>query len=163
MLPVYISSICNLIHVWFGFLFSVYGISRVIKKTRFVTLKIKLACLSIDQRLSIISAERNKPYTLLTKEKNMTDHERYLFDLQGFLVIPNALRSETVSLLNQLMDAKISESCVQNMKTHRFVGLLDWGYAYRELIDNPKVYDYLEELLGTNFRFNHDYADIILG
>ena len=74
MLPVHISSICNLIHIWFGFLFSVYGISRVIKKTRFVTLKIKLACLSIDQRLSIISAERNKPYTLLTKEKNMTDH-----------------------------------------------------------------------------------------
>ena len=91
----------------------------------------------------------------------MTEQERYLFDLQGFLVVPNALRSETVSLLNQLMDAKISESCVPNMKTHRFVGLLDWGYAYRELIDNPKVYDYLEELLGTNFRIDHDYADII--
>ena len=30
-----------------------------------------------------------------------------------------------------------------------------------ELIDNPKVYDYLEELLGTNFRLDHDYADII--
>ena len=28
-------------------------------------------------------------------------------------------------------------------------------------IDNPKVYDYLEELLGTNFRLDHDYADII--
>ena len=40
----------------------------------------------------------------------MTEQERYLFDLQGFLVIPNALRSETVSLLKQLMDAKISES-----------------------------------------------------
>lgn len=92
----------------------------------------------------------------------MTEQERYLFDLQGFLVIPNTLRSETVSLLNQLMKAKISESCVPNMKTHRFVGLLDWGYAYRELIDNPKVYDYLEELLGTNFRLDHDYADIIL-
>lgn len=32
MLPVHISSICNLRHIWFGFLFSVYGISRVIKK-----------------------------------------------------------------------------------------------------------------------------------
>ena len=59
----------------------------------------------------------------------MTEQERYLFDLQGFLVIPNALRLETVILLNQVMDEKISESCAPNMKTHRFVGLLHCGYA----------------------------------
>lgn len=47
------------------------------------------------------------------------------------------------------------------MRTHQFVGLLAWDYAYRELIDNPKVTGYLEELLGSQFRLDHDYADII--
>lgn len=91
----------------------------------------------------------------------MTEKERYLFDLQGFLVVPNALSPETVDRLNQVMDKKVTESCATDMRTHRFVGLLDWDYAYRELIDNPKVTDYLEELLGSQFRLDHDYADII--
>ena len=47
------------------------------------------------------------------------------------------------------------------MRTHQFVGLLAWDYAYRELIDTPKVTGFLEELLGSQFRLDHDYAEII--
>ena len=34
----------------------------------------------------------------------MTDHERYMFDLQGYLVIPDALSAEHLRELNTLMD-----------------------------------------------------------
>ena len=34
----------------------------------------------------------------------MTDQERYLFDLQGYLVIPNALSGDQVAALNALLD-----------------------------------------------------------
>ena len=51
----------------------------------------------------------------------MTEKERYLFDLQGFLVVPNALSPETVDRLNQVMDKKVTESCATDMRTHRFV------------------------------------------
>jgi hypothetical protein len=34
----------------------------------------------------------------------MNDHERYLFDLQGFLAVPEALSSEPVAELNAVLD-----------------------------------------------------------
>ena len=34
----------------------------------------------------------------------MTEQERYLFDLQGFLVVPNALSRATIDQLNFTMD-----------------------------------------------------------
>ena len=91
----------------------------------------------------------------------MTEQERYLFDLQGFLVVPNALSRATIDRLNFTMDAKIAESWPIDMRTHRFVGLLRWDSVYRNLIDNPSVVPYLEKLLGEQFRLDHDYSDII--
>jgi len=91
----------------------------------------------------------------------MTDHERYLFDLQGFIIVPNALSADEVAELNAIMDEHIAQECSADMRTHRFVGLLHWGKAYRRLIDHPNVAPYLEEILGAQFRLDHDYADVI--
>jgi ectoine hydroxylase-related dioxygenase (phytanoyl-CoA dioxygenase family) len=91
----------------------------------------------------------------------MTDQERYLFDLQGFLVVPNALSEEELDELNSIMDEHIANETEPNMRTHRFGKLLNWGKAYLNLIDNPRIVPYLEALLGSNFRLDHDYADII--
>ncbi|MCS6862171.1 MAG: phytanoyl-CoA dioxygenase family protein [Abditibacteriales bacterium] len=91
----------------------------------------------------------------------MTDQERYLFDLQGFIVVPNALSAEEVAELNAIMDEHIAQECPVDMRTHRFVGLLHWGKAYRRLIDHPHIVPYLEEMLGPQFRLDHDYADVI--
>lgn len=92
----------------------------------------------------------------------MNEQERYLFDLQGYLVVPNALDAAETAELDALMDAKIGEMVPPEATTYRFCGeLLAWGAAYRRLIDNPRVLPYLEELLGPNFRLDHDYADII--
>jgi hypothetical protein len=87
----------------------------------------------------------------------MNAQERYLFDLQGYLVVPNALSQAEVNTLNAIMDDKIAEEVPPTATTHRFFGdLLAWGTAY-----HPRLFPYLEALLGPNFRMDHDYADII--
>ena len=91
----------------------------------------------------------------------MTEQERYLFDLQGFLVVPNALDPEQVASLNALLDERLAEEVPPEARTHRFGGLLEWGQAYRDLIDNPRITPYLSQLLGERFRLDHDYADVI--
>ncbi len=91
----------------------------------------------------------------------MNNQERYLFDLQGFLVVPNALSAAEVAQLNATMDDRIAEETEPEMQTHRFGRILKWGTAYRNLIDNPRIVPYLEELLGPKFRLDHDYADVI--
>ena len=91
----------------------------------------------------------------------MTKQEKYLFDLQGFLIVPNAIKAEEINKLNAIMDVKIARECEGDMRTHRFTNLLRWGKAYRNLIDNPAIIPYLEELVDRQFRLDHDYADII--
>jgi ectoine hydroxylase-related dioxygenase (phytanoyl-CoA dioxygenase family) len=91
----------------------------------------------------------------------MTEQERYLFDLQGFLVVPDALGADALAALNSLKDEHIAGDAPADMQTHRFEGLLRWGQPYLDLIDNPRITPYLEELLGAQFRLDHDYADVI--
>lgn len=93
----------------------------------------------------------------------MNDHERYLFDLQGFLAVPDALSTDEVAALNALLEEKVAGLHEPDMRTHRFGRLLTWGEPYRNLVDNPRIVPYLEELLGAKFRLDHDYADIIRG
>ena len=92
----------------------------------------------------------------------MNDQERYLFDLQGFLEVPDALSAEQLTALNRIMDEKAEQEMGVEDTTCRFMGdLIEWGPAYRDLIDNPRIHSYLEQILGDRFRLDHDYADII--
>ncbi len=92
----------------------------------------------------------------------MTEEEQYLFDLQGFLVVENALNQDQLRELNAILDQKIGEEVPAGSHTHRFGDtLLDWGKAYRDLVDNPIMVPYLGELLGEDFRLDHEYLDII--
>lgn len=92
----------------------------------------------------------------------MNDQERYLFDLQGFLEVPDALSTEQLAELNRIMDEKIEQDMTDEDKTGRFMGdLIEWGPVYRDLIDNPRILPYLEQILGERFRLDHDYADVI--
>jgi hypothetical protein len=91
----------------------------------------------------------------------MNEHERYLFDLQGFLTVPNALSAAELEQLNRVLDEQIARQVAPDAATHRFGNLLDWGPDYRSLIDNPRITPYLEELVDRRFRLDHDYADLI--
>ncbi len=92
----------------------------------------------------------------------MNELDRYLFDLQGYLVIPNALDSETLAQLNAILDAKIEERAIPaDAPHHRFPSVMEWSPLFRSVIDNPRVSPALEEMLGSKFRLDHDYLDIM--
>ena len=91
----------------------------------------------------------------------MTDQERYLFDLQGYLVIPNALSADQLAALNTLLDERITREMAPDASTHRFGDLLSWGQPYVDLLDNRHVETHLTEILGEQFRMDHVYLDVI--
>ena len=51
----------------------------------------------------------------------MTDQERYLFDLQGYLVVPDALSADAVASLNAALDERIARDMAPGEPTHRFL------------------------------------------
>lgn len=87
--------------------------------------------------------------------------ERYLFDLNGYLIVRDALPAEAVSSINRLMDERIAREVPAGATTHRFADVLDWGPEVRALIDHERVAPHLEEILGSGYRLDHDYADLI--
>ena len=92
----------------------------------------------------------------------MTDQERYLFDLQGYLVVPDALTAGQVASLNAALDERIACEMVPEETTRRwFLDLLSWGQPFVDLLDNPRVEPYLAEILGDGFRADHLYVDVI--
>ena len=91
----------------------------------------------------------------------MNELERYLFDLQGFIVIENALTTEQIKALNKLLDQQITKVDEPGKLNFRFDGLLPIGETFRTLIDNSRITPYLIALLGSEFRLDHDYVHII--
>lgn len=91
----------------------------------------------------------------------MDSTERYLFDLQGFIVVEHAIAPEHLQTLNAVMDAQLQKADRMTQPWVRFNGLLHWHTAYQALIDNPRIMPYLVELLGNNLRLDHDYAHVI--
>ena len=91
----------------------------------------------------------------------MEEKEAFLFDLQGFLVVPRALEPAQVAELNCILDEHLATDCAPETPHHRFGGQLDWGKPYLDLLDNPLIVPYLEALLGQNFRLDHLYLDVI--
>ena len=91
----------------------------------------------------------------------MNSQEKYLFDLQGFVAVPNALDVAQLAELNSIFDQHIAQDIAADVVTQRWGGLLNWGAAYRNLLDNPRIMPHMEELLGQSFRLDHDYIDLI--
>ncbi len=91
----------------------------------------------------------------------MTELEQYLFDLQGFLVVEDALTSTELAALNGIIDQQIALVDDPGKLWFRFDLLLSWGTPFQALIDNSRITPYLLDLLGSKFRLDHDYIHII--
>ena len=88
--------------------------------------------------------------------------EKYLFDLQGFITVPNAVPADQLAVLNAILDEHIEAECQPDMRTHRFSENLSWGKPYTDLIDNPRVTPYLDAIIGEEkWRLDHVYLDLI--
>jgi ectoine hydroxylase-related dioxygenase (phytanoyl-CoA dioxygenase family) len=99
-----------------------------------------------------------------TAIRTVTDEERYRFDLDGYLVVRDALAPAQVAELNAILETRIAASVDPEADRHRFYGtdtLLAWGQPYRDLIDHPNILPYLQEFIGDHARLDHDYADVI--
>ena len=101
----------------------------------------------------------------------MEPHEKYLFDLQGFIVVKNALAPEQVAALNEALDAnhdKREEDVVtaasEALKGKRYRGLYEgmltwdrpWCLPFREVLANPRIIPYLNTLLGRGWKLDHN-------
>ena len=103
----------------------------------------------------------------------MNEYERYFFDLNGYLVINDALTPEQVAACNDAIDHnqgrsrdEKSEIMSDALKGDKPRGELEemltwpkpWCLPFRDLIDNPKVTPYLAEVLGPKFLLDHMYG-----
>ena len=102
----------------------------------------------------------------------MTEREKFLFDLQGFLVVRDFLTDEEVKALNEAFDANVDEEAEGFYAegsgygggmdgTHRAAtttGMLTWDppwcQPYRDLIAHPKLVPYLNTLFGQGWRMD---------
>jgi len=87
----------------------------------------------------------------------MTDEERYLFDLNGYLVVEKAIEPGVLEAMNAYLDTQPDKDPTGKGKINAG-SLLLWGREFRDQIDNPRVLPYLKELLGDTLRLDHDYA-----
>jgi hypothetical protein len=100
----------------------------------------------------------------------MTPRELYRFDVQGFLVVKDALTSDEVARLNEAIDANQDKLVVRH-PDHRPSGPLagtnpyeaggmfewpkPWCDPFRALIAHPRGIGYLNALLGRGWRLDH--------
>ncbi|MCZ7646444.1 MAG: phytanoyl-CoA dioxygenase family protein [Planctomycetota bacterium] len=88
----------------------------------------------------------------------LTEEDRFLFDLQGFIKLEGVLApDEIASMLRTMEEAGIKDP-ENNPNKSRFGNFLAWSAAYRNLIDHPRILPWLFELLGPKFRLDHAYG-----
>jgi ectoine hydroxylase-related dioxygenase (phytanoyl-CoA dioxygenase family) len=110
----------------------------------------------------------------------MDDEERYFFDLNGYLVVENALSSAEVAACNEAIDRNVllirerpeEQSLSGKSRTLKgqqgrgdLGGMLTWPkpwcQPFRDLLAHPGIVPYLNELLREGFRLDHLYGIIM--
>jgi hypothetical protein len=89
-------------------------------------------------------------------ENGLTPEEKFLFDLQGYLVIKNVLTPGEVAEMNRIADEKFPRPEGATGQRNSRVSL--WGPPFQALIDHPRIVPYLLELIDSKFRLDHDYC-----
>lgn len=104
----------------------------------------------------------------------MNDDEKYLFDLNGYLVVEGALTPEEVARANEAIDrhaAQIRRRTAEESLAGGSAGLArafgrgelgglvewpePWCLPFRAMLAHPRLVPYLNALLGPGFRVDH--------
>ncbi|MCE9589592.1 MAG: phytanoyl-CoA dioxygenase family protein [Planctomycetes bacterium] len=88
----------------------------------------------------------------------MTDEQRYLFDLQGYLVVPGVLKAKQLAQIETDLVANGVVHPDNNPSETRFSNFFAWGQAWRDLIDEPTILPILVEMIGPKIRLHHAYG-----
>ncbi|MEE2709354.1 MAG: phytanoyl-CoA dioxygenase family protein [Gemmatimonadota bacterium] len=87
----------------------------------------------------------------------MTPEEKFMFDLEGYLVVKNVLTQDEVDELNALADQAFPGE-YDETGLRRTSRVSRWGPPAQALIDHHKLLPYFDGLLGPHFRIDHDYC-----
>ena len=110
----------------------------------------------------------------------VNEHDRYFFDLNGYVVVEDALTPEEVAACNEAIDNHADrirerpeeESLAGGSKVLRgergrgdLSGMLTWPQPwcqpFRDLLAHRAIVPYLLELLGDGFRLDHLYGIVM--
>lgn len=103
----------------------------------------------------------------------MSEHDKYLFDLQGFLVVKDFLSADEVARLNAALDANWDkrndgalppytsdgiEGGTDRLPQGMFNDMLTWDHPwcepFRDFIAHPRLIPYLDTLLGRGWHMD---------
>jgi ectoine hydroxylase-related dioxygenase (phytanoyl-CoA dioxygenase family) len=99
----------------------------------------------------------------------MNDAQRYMFDLQGFIVLKDVLSRDKIGRLDAILSEleRLSEkdypppvvqSKPRNGQALYLSNIVEAALEFHELIDIPPVIDVIREVSLGLFRLNHTYA-----
>jgi ectoine hydroxylase-related dioxygenase (phytanoyl-CoA dioxygenase family) len=99
----------------------------------------------------------------------MDDTQRYLFDLQGYVVLENVVPPATIERLRLLLDdleRRSAETLPKHVVASKprtaqelyYSNVVEADPAFHDLIDVPEVIDVVREVSLGMFRLNHVYA-----
>ncbi|MFT5089039.1 MAG: hypothetical protein ACI906_003460 [Candidatus Latescibacterota bacterium] len=99
----------------------------------------------------------------------MNAEQKYLFDLQGYIVLPGVLSPDLLRSCNEILDyyedldepEYPSPLCwgQQRTKENLYISnILEADPVFEELIDMPPVLDVVAEVTGGPYRLNHTYT-----
>lgn len=87
-----------------------------------------------------------------------TEHERYFFDLYGYVVRRGVLSRHEVEALTTAVDLLGIGEAKSDLGSQRFENHLTGARCLRDLIDHPGVFDVLLSLCGEYLRLDHAYG-----
>ena len=96
----------------------------------------------------------------------MNDQQKYVFDLQGYIVLEGVVPPATVAECNSVLDryenmnpadypAPLVLGDERTEKNLYISNILEGDPAFRHLIDLPGVIDIIAGVSGDSFRLNH--------
>ncbi len=107
----------------------------------------------------------------------MNEDEKYLFDLNGYILIEKVLTPDEIALANQAIDRHLDQGTIRSgerslsggsptLKGEHGRGDLGgmlhweepWCNPFREMLVHPRIVPYLNEILGPGFRMDHQMS-----
>ena len=103
----------------------------------------------------------------------MNDEQKYLFDLQGYIVLKNVVPENIIQSVEKLTRNLLTET---SSSLSDPVSIKDWDNndrsihniveadtAFQYFIDIPEVIDIVQEISGDTYRLNHTYGQFWTG
>jgi len=95
----------------------------------------------------------------------MSDTEKFMFDLQGYLIVPGFLTADEVQAINDAFDAnwhlrRVGAEATKRQGYDQFYGMLEWEQPhcqiFRALLAHPKLVPYLNTMFGRGWKADHE-------